>query len=76
VPGAVGVSERTVRLDYSDEELRGWVPVIAGLTARVKDTYVYFNNHYHGNGAKNAKTLDRLLASFRQGSDVPRLPMR
>src|SRR5689334_1770096 len=35
--------------DYSDEELRGWVPVIAGLSTQVKDTYVYFNNHYHGN---------------------------
>lgn len=61
--------------DYSDEELRGWAPVIASLSTQVKDTYVYFNNHYQGNGAKNAKTLDRLLASFRQGSDVQRLPI-
>ena len=59
--------------DYSDEELRGWVPVIAGLSTQVKDTYVYFNNRYQGKGAKNAKTLEGLLGSFLQGSDVQRL---
>jgi uncharacterized protein YecE (DUF72 family) len=60
--------------DYSDEQLQEWVPVIANL-GTVKDTYVYFNNHYQGKAAKNAKTLEGFLESFVRGSDVQRLPI-
>lgn len=60
--------------DYSDEELRGWVPVIADLAAEVKAVYVYFNNHYRGKAAKNARTLEGFLESFLAGSEVPREP--
>jgi uncharacterized protein YecE (DUF72 family) len=39
--------------EYSDEELKAWVPVIAGLNQKgAKDIYVYFNNHYRGKAAK------------------------
>jgi len=61
--------------DYSDEELQSWVPVIADLSKQVKDTYVYFNNHYQGKAAKNAKTLEGFLESLQRGSGVERLPI-
>ena len=61
--------------DYSDDELRGWVPVIADLSKGVKDTYVYFNNHYQGKAPRNANTLAGFLESYQRGSDVQRLPM-
>jgi len=60
--------------DYSDEELRGWVPVIADLAAEAKAVYVYFNNHYRGKAAKNARALEGFLESFLAGSEVPREP--
>ncbi|HET7057086.1 MAG TPA: DUF72 domain-containing protein [Nitrospiraceae bacterium] len=61
-----GKASRNQRYDYeySDEELKAWVPVIAGLNQKgAKDIYVYFNNHYRGKAAKNAMTLVNLLAS-------------
>ena len=69
-----GKASRNERYDYnySDEEIQGWVPVIADLSSRVKDTYVYYNNHYQGKAAKNAKTLQGFLESFRKGSDFQR----
>lgn len=59
-----GKASRDQRYDYeySDDELKSWVPVIAGLNKQgAKDTYVYFNNHYRGKAAKNALTLGQLL---------------
>jgi uncharacterized protein YecE (DUF72 family) len=47
--------------DYSDEELQSWVSVIHDLSTQVKDTYVYFNNHYQGKAAKNAKTFGKVF---------------
>ncbi len=44
--------------DYSENEIKSWVPVIAKLSKDVKETYVYFNNHYRGKAAKNARTLE------------------
>ena len=58
--------------DYSDEELQGWVPVLIGLSKDVKEVYVYFNNHYRGQAAKNADTLRSFLESYVIGSDIPR----
>jgi uncharacterized protein YecE (DUF72 family) len=61
--------------DYSDAEIQRWVPVIAGLATDVKEVYVYFNNHYQGKAAKNAKTLEGFLESFVRGSTIQRLPL-
>lgn len=36
--------------DYSDEELQGWVSVIADLSKQ--EIYLYFNNHYRGKAVK------------------------
>lgn len=60
--------------DYSDEELRGWVPVINDLSQQTKNVFVYFNNHYRGKAAKNALTLENFLKSFTPGSGIPHEP--
>jgi uncharacterized protein YecE (DUF72 family) len=49
--------------------------VIADLSKDVKETYIYYNNHYQGKAARNAKTLAGFLESYQTGSDVQRLPM-
>ena len=56
-------SSRDERYDYeySEEEIKEWVPVIAGLDKKVKDTYIYYNNHYNAKAAKNATTLQKFL---------------
>ena len=59
-----GKASRNQRYDYeySDEELKAWVPAITGLHQQgAKDAYVYFNNNFRGKEAKNALTLGRLL---------------
>ncbi|HET6934108.1 MAG TPA: DUF72 domain-containing protein [Candidatus Angelobacter sp.] len=59
-----GKASRDQRYDYeyNDDELKEWVPVITRVNKGKKDTYVYFNNHYRGKAAQNAKTLGNLLA--------------
>jgi len=59
-----GKASRNQRYDYeySDHELKAWVPAITGLKKQgAKDTYVYFNNHFRGKAARNALTLGQLL---------------
>ena len=47
--------------DYSEEELKEWVPTLFGLQKKVKETYVLFNNHYNAKAPANATLLQRLL---------------
>ena len=46
---------------YNNDELREWVEPVQQLQEQVKDTFVYFNNHYGANAAKNAQDFIRLL---------------
>ena len=39
---------------YSEKELDGWVPKVQEVTARVKKTYGYFNNHFRGFAVENS----------------------
>ncbi|MDE1852159.1 MAG: DUF72 domain-containing protein [Thaumarchaeota archaeon] len=39
---------------YSDKELDGWVPKVKDVTSRVKKTFGYFNNHFHGFAVENS----------------------
>ncbi len=48
--------------DYSDEELKSFVPIIKAAFQEGKKVQVYFNNHPSGSGAKNALYLKSLLA--------------
>ena len=42
---------------YSTEELEPWIPKIQETSARVKKTFGYFNNHFHGYAPENCLTL-------------------
>lgn len=43
--------------EYSDSELKDFVPIIQNVILTGKRPVVFFNNHPNGSGAKNAKTL-------------------
>ncbi|MBQ9206787.1 MAG: DUF72 domain-containing protein [Treponema sp.] len=49
------------RYDYSDDELREFVPVIQSSIGAGKRTAVFFNNHPDGSGARNAKRLGEMM---------------
>jgi len=42
---------------YSGEELDAWVPKVLETAQKVKKTYGYFNNHYHGYAPENCLQL-------------------
>jgi uncharacterized protein YecE (DUF72 family) len=49
---------------YSDKELDGWVPKVKEVTARVKKTFGYFNNHFRGFAVENSlKMMEKLGVS-------------
>ena len=49
---------------YSDKELDGWVPKVKEVTARVKKTFGYFNNHFKGFAVENSlKMMEKLGVS-------------
>ena len=49
---------------YSDKELDGWVPKVKEVTARVKKTFGYFNNHFRGFAVENSlKMMGKLGVS-------------
>lgn len=47
---------------YSEEELREWVPRVAGLAEGARRVHVLFNNCYGDKGVQNARQLADLLA--------------
>lgn len=46
---------------YSGEELQEWLPAILDAAPRAAATYIYFNNHYQGKAAHNAREMANLL---------------
>ena len=46
---------------YSGEELAEWVPRVKEIGERAKDIYLFFNNHYQGKSAQNAKMFASML---------------
>ena len=52
------------RYDYSDDELREFVPVIQSTIGAGKRTAVFFNNHPDGSGARNAKRLGEMVGKI------------
>jgi uncharacterized protein YecE (DUF72 family) len=46
---------------YSEQELMEWMPKIMDLTSKVQKVYLFFNNHYRGQSATNAKMFSRML---------------
>ena len=49
------------RYDYSDEELREWVPRVRSLNDEAKETHALFNNCYRDQAVRNAKTFADLV---------------
>ena len=47
--------------DYSEDELREWVPKLHKLDSTVPLTLVYFNNHFGGQAVHSARILSQLL---------------
>lgn len=52
---------------YSDKELSDWVPKVKEMTARVKKTFGYFNNHFKGFAVENSLRMMEML-----GASTPR----
>lgn len=50
---------------YEQEELQEWLPRLADLSSKAKETHVLFNNCYRDYGVKNAGDIDRLIQSQR-----------
>ena len=46
---------------YSNDELRAWEPRVRALADRAEAVYGFFNNHFRGDAATNAKTMTELL---------------
>lgn len=46
---------------YSEEELQEWVPKVENVSLQASDTYLFFNNHFQGKAANNARMLARML---------------
>ena len=53
---------------YTEEELTPWVPRVAEIEGQTSKTYVFFNNHYQGKSADNARVFASML-----GMDLPLL---
>ncbi len=46
---------------YSREELESWVPRIEEMALNTKKFFIYFNNHWGGRAAENARMMQELL---------------
>jgi len=51
--------------DYSDDELREWLPMLEAMARRAKRLFVYFNNCHRGQAAKNAESMKRIVEQAR-----------
>jgi uncharacterized protein YecE (DUF72 family) len=60
-PGPTGTSSDRYDYLYSEAELQEWVKKIRELSAKVKKTFVFFNNCHVGQAATGAKLMRKLL---------------
>jgi uncharacterized protein YecE (DUF72 family) len=56
-----GNNESRYDWDYSDQELRSWLPRIFALRDKTDTVFVAFNNHSKGRAVKNARQLEELV---------------
>jgi len=49
---------------YSDAELNEWVPNIAGISSKTRQTHVLFNNCYEDKAVVNARRMKQVLDSL------------
>ena len=56
---------------YKAEELDPWVPKVKEVSAKVKNTYGYFNNHFRGYAIENAlQMLGKLGAATTEQKEL------
>jgi uncharacterized protein YecE (DUF72 family) len=48
---------------YSEAELVEWLPLVAEVEGKTRETYVFFNNHRNGQAAINARQMANLLGT-------------
>jgi len=46
---------------YAEDELAEWVPKVHDVESKTERTYVFFNNHYQGKSAQNARMFAKML---------------
>ena len=46
---------------YSEDELSEWVPKAQDIAGRTSKTYLFFNNHYRGKSAQNARMFAKMM---------------
>lgn len=54
-------SSRRYDYNYSEKELKDFIPLLKELAGQAKKTYAFFNNCHAGQAAKNAEQLARLM---------------
>jgi uncharacterized protein YecE (DUF72 family) len=54
---------------YKEKEIATWVPKVKEVSARVKTTYGYFNNHFKGFAVENSLRMMKLLGVSNPGQD-------
>ena len=55
---------------YTEEELSEWVPKVETLAEETETLYLFFNNHYKGKSATNARMFAQML-----GLELPKPPV-
>jgi len=56
---------------YSEDELEEWVPKVKDLDNQTEKTYLFFNNHYQGKSAQNARMFAKMLGMQLGFEDLP-----
>lgn len=56
-----GEDQRRYDYLYNDDELREWLPRIAAMAEKASRLLVFFNNHWRGQAAQNAKRLMEMI---------------
>jgi uncharacterized protein YecE (DUF72 family) len=50
---------------YSEKELKPWIPKLKSTAMKVKKTYGYFNNHFHGYAPENCLQVLEMLGMIK-----------
>lgn len=56
-----GLHMRLYDYDYNEGELQPWVMKVTSFLSSGRDVYVFFNNDYHANAVRNARTFEKLV---------------
>lgn len=57
---------------YRDKELESWVPKVKEMSAQVKKTYGYFNNHFRGFAVENSLKMMQMVGASNPQRDEAR----